>query len=188
MVLPRSLLRRLCSGSSGDPVTPLLQFGYVAKVHGLDGEVVVKTFDPTSDIFDLVERVSVRLRDGSELELAVDSVRDGTHGNLIVGFEGVDSRESGQRLVGGTLHAFRDDLTEPEEGEFFQGDLIGLEAFDEQGQPLGSVAEVWNSGPVPNLVIRGEGKPELWVPFADDFVVSTDIKARRVIVRPPELS
>jgi 16S rRNA processing protein RimM len=169
-------------------VSALLQFGYVSKAHSLTGEVLVKTFDPTSQIFNDVERVALRLRDGAEIELGIDSVRDGTKGTLIIGFDGVESRESALRLVGATLLAFRDDLPQPTEGEFFQGDLVGLEAFDEQGRPLGAVAEIWNSGPVPNLVIRGPGLPEVWVPFAEEFVVSTDVKGRRLVVRPPEIT
>lgn len=169
-------------------MSALLQFGYVAKVHALDGEVVVKTFDPTSEVFNEIERVALRLRDGTELELGVDSVREGTKGTLIVGFDGVDGRVSAQRLVGATLSAFRDDLPELKEGEFFQGDLVGLSAFDEQGRALGEVAEVWNSGPVPNLVIRGPDKSEMWVPFAEEFVLVTDIKGRRLVVRPPEMT
>ena len=46
--------------------------------------------------------------------------------------------------------------------------------------------EIWDTGPVPNLVIRGEGRPELVVPFADEFVPTVDLEQGVLVVRPPE--
>jgi 16S rRNA processing protein RimM len=78
-------------------------------------------------------------------------------------------------------------LKPPADGEYFQGDLVGLEAVDESGRILGKIEEVWNTGPVPNLVIRSVEVGELLVPFADDFVRSVDLAAGRVVLRPPEI-
>lgn len=163
---------------------PLLQFGYVSRAHGLDGEVVVRTFDPTSSVLDEVERVLVRPRQGPDRELKLAGVREAPKGDLLVRFEEITKRVPAEALVGGTLFVFREDLSEPEEGEYFQGDLLGLTAVDEHGAVLGVVAEIWNSGPVPNLVIRAEGKEELMVPFVDEYVPSVDLKSKRVTVRP----
>ncbi|MGQ0507289.1 MAG: ribosome maturation factor RimM [Myxococcaceae bacterium] len=158
--------------------------GYVARAHGLDGEVGVKTFDPASNALMEVEGVRLKLRDGTELELTIDSVRD-TQKELLVCFEGVERRAEAERLVGSTVLVDRAKLVEPEEGEFFQGDLVGLTAVNEQGETLGTVAEIWNTGPVPNLVIRAKGKPELLIPFADEFIPDVDLNAGKLIVRPP---
>jgi 16S rRNA processing protein RimM len=162
-----------------------LDVGYVARAHGLAGEVAVKTFDPASETLFDVERVLLRLRDGSELELAIDSVRGATK-EILIGFEGVEGRTEAERLVGATVLAFRDDLEAPGSGEYFQGDLVGMTAVDEAGNELGRVEEIWNSGPVPNLVIRGKGA-ELMVPFVDEFVPLVDAEKGRVVVRPPEI-
>lgn len=163
---------------------PHLEVGYVSRAHGLAGEVGVKTFDPTSETLFDVERVLVRLRDGAELELAIDSIRS-TPKEQLVSFETIEDRTSAEKLVGATVFAFRDDLEPPGEGEYFQGDLIGLAAFDEAGTPLGTVEELWETGPVPNLVIRAPGREELVVPFAEEFVPTVDVPARRLVVRPP---
>ncbi|MBK7858713.1 MAG: 16S rRNA processing protein RimM [Archangiaceae bacterium] len=154
--------------------------------HGLKGEVSVRTFDPASETLYEVDRVLAKKRDGTEVELTLEAVREAPKGDLLVAFESVVRREEAEGLVGSTLLAFREDLDEPAEGEVFQGDLIGLSAFDPEGRALGTVEEIWNSGPVPNLVIRGGGK-ELMVPFIDEFVPQVDLEGRRVVVRPLEL-
>ncbi len=63
---------------------------------------------------------------------------------------------------------------------------MGLTAVDASGTVLGRVEELWNTGEVPNLVIRAEGREELVVPFAEDFVSTVDVVAGRIVIKPPE--
>ncbi len=164
---------------------PLLEFGYVARAHGIRGEIAIRAFDPGSETLDAVERVRVRTRSGEERELRIESLRP-TPKEDILAFEGVETREAAEALVGAAVFVYREDLEPPAEGEYFQGDLVGLTAVDEAGQELGRVAEIWNTGEVPNIVIRAEGKPELIVPFADEFVPSVDVPGGKIVIRPPE--
>jgi 16S rRNA processing protein RimM len=164
-----------------------LELGYVRAAHGLNGEVAVRTHDPASQVLDEVDRVWAHPRAGTDRELKIEGVRDAPKGDLLVAFEGVETREQAEALVGATLAAFREDLEPPADGEFFQGDLVGLAAFDPSGAALGTVEEIWNSGPVPNLVIRGGPRGELMVPFVDEFVPQVDLEHRRCVVKPMEL-
>jgi len=169
-------------------VSEPLQFGYVSRAHGLDGQVVVKTFDPGSEVLFEIERLKLKLKDGTEREFAIEEVAEAPGGDLRVNLEGIGSRVAAEKLVGSTAYAYREDLAEPEGGEFFQGDLVGLKAVDEQGVSLGAVEEIWNTGPVPNLVVRGGPAGELLVPFADDFVVKVDLAARTIVLKVPEIT
>jgi 16S rRNA processing protein RimM len=168
-------------------VTPHLELGYVRAAHGLNGEVVVRTHDPASEALDEVDRLWAHPREGPDRELTIEGVREGPKGDLLVAFAGVTARPQAEALVGATLAVFREDLEQPTAGEVFQGDLVGLEAVDVNGAPLGTVAEIWNSGPVPNLVIRGGPRGELMVPFIDEFVPEVDLEKRRCVVKPMEL-
>ncbi|MHB8875460.1 MAG: ribosome maturation factor RimM [Myxococcaceae bacterium] len=162
-----------------------LEVGYVSRAHGLGGEVAVKTFDPSSESLLDLPRLILRGKDGNTRELAVESVRV-TGKEILLCLVGVNGRSDAERLVGSTVFAYRDDLEAPAEGEYFQGDLVGLAAVDEAGAPLGTVEEIWDTGPVPNLVIRGGPRGELLVPFADEFVPTVDLEKRLLVVRPPE--
>lgn len=164
---------------------PLLEFGYVARAHGIRGEIAIRAFDPGSDTLDAVERLRVRARSGEERELRIESLRP-TPKEDILAIEGVETREAAEALVGAKVFVYREDLEPPAEGEYFQGDLVGLTAVDEAGQELGKVVEIWNTGEVPNIVIRAEGKPELVVPFADEFVPTVDVPGGKLVIRPPE--
>lgn len=166
-------------------LSPYLELGYVARAHGIRGEVAVRPFDPGSETLSDVERVRVRTRVGEERELRIESLRP-TPKEDIIAFEGVETREQAEGLVGSTVFVYREDLEPPAEGEYFQGDLVGLTAVDEAGQELGKVVELWATGEVPNLVIRGPGKSELIVPFAEEFVPTVDIPGGKIVIRPPE--
>ena len=164
---------------------PTLELGFVSRAHGLRGEVAIRTFDPASEALDVVERVLLHTRTGEVREVHIEDVRPTPKEN-IVAIEGVDSRTEAESLVGAKVFVFREDLEPPGEGEFFQGDLVGLHAVDESGAALGRVEEIWSTGEVPNIVIRAPGRPELVVPFADEFVPSVDLATQRIVIRPPE--
>lgn len=166
--------------------SPVLELGFVSRAHGLGGEVAIRTFDPASETLDVVQRLLLRTRSGEERVLRVESVRP-TPKEMLVVLEGVEGRTQAEALVGSTVLVYREDLEPPGEGEYFLGDLMGLAAEDEAGQPLGKVVEIWETGEVPNLVIRGPGvEGELVVPFVDEFVPTVDLAAGRLVVRPPE--
>lgn len=162
------------------------RIGYITRARGLEGQVVVRTFDPGSLALEEVDRVLLVSADGAGRELRVKH-RSGHGGECVLTLEGIADRTAADGLVGSTVTVLREDLKAPAEGECFQGDLIGLEAVDEAGASLGKVEEIWNTGPVPNLVIRGLDRPELLVPFVDDFVRSVDLAGGRVVLRPPEI-
>ena len=169
----------------GVPSVELFQFGYVSRAHGLDGEVVVRTFDPSSTVLDEVERIVARLKDGTERELVLETVREGSKGELLVCFEGIGRRVEADVLRGSGVFVRRADLEAPAEGEYFQGDLVGLDVVTTEGVALGKVEEIWSSGPVPNLVIRLGDREEM-IPFVADFVREVSLSARRIVVVRPE--
>jgi 16S rRNA processing protein RimM len=162
---------------------PLLEAGYVARAHGIRGEIAIKTFDPDSTALLEVKRLELVRKDGVAQVYTIAHARPAAKETLLV-LEGVSGRTPAEKLVGSSVRLFREDLPPPAEGEFFQGDLVGLAAVNEAGEPLGTVEEIWETGPVPNLVIR-RGAEELVVPFVDEFVTTVDLAGGRIVVRPP---
>lgn len=165
-------------------MSSLLQIGYIPRAHGLKGEIVLKTFDPASTVLDEVERLVLITRDGKQHEVEIETVGEAPGADLLITLKGIRHRDRADAFRGATAHVYRDDLEPPAEGEFFHGDLVGLEAFTPEGKRLGVVEEVWSTGPVPNLCIR-DGKEELLVPFAEEFVPKVELEAKRVTIIPP---
>ena len=151
--------------------------GYVARPHGVRGELRVQLHDPASTSLYDVSRAWFGGR-----EMVIDSVRP-TSGALLVKLDGVDDRDAAQALAGQAIEIGREDVA-LEEGEYLLADLPGCEVVDTTGAPLGAIVKVWH-GPQDLLVIH-DATHERLLPLVPVFVKEVDIEARRVVVDPPE--
>ncbi|MFN0060893.1 MAG: ribosome maturation factor RimM [Myxococcaceae bacterium] len=170
------------------PATPVtMAVGYVARAHGIDGEVAVRTFDPQSRVLERCTRVWLTAPNAPEQqrEARVRQSRKAAK-EWLLSLEGVADRTNAEGLKGCEVRVDRALLPPPGPDEFFEGDLIGLTVTDASGERLGTLESIAHTGPVPNLVIRNTSGGELWVPFADPFVVAVKLEAREIVLRPPE--
>ncbi len=157
-----------------DPVT----IGTVVGTHGVRGTIRVR---PTG--------TGEHLREGVNPSIAgahrpIKKVRVTPKGFLL-DLEGVADRQGAAALRGEALVLDRADLDDPEEGEFYVADLVGLTAVDEEGTPLGEVAETFETAAHEVLVVRTPAGDAL-VPFSMEHVPGVDLESGCVVVRPPE--
>ena len=153
--------------------------GRIGRPHGIAGEVTVvpDTDDPG------------RFAPGSELAtpdgtaLRVRSARPYRDRGLIVAFEGVADRDAAESLPGTTLLGDAADRRSLGPGEWWPEDLIGLEAVDGSGMPLGTVAGVVVGDVQDRIVVATPGGERVEVPFVDELV--DDPAGGVVVIRPP---
>ena len=153
----------------------------VIGAHGIKGEVKLKTF--TQDPAKLDAYGVLTTEDGRELALA--RFRPTTGDEAIAQFAGIATRNAAERLKGQGLYVARAALPEPEAGEFYHADLIGLAAEDADGAALGSVAAIHNFGAGDVLEVKFADGGSEFVPFTDACVPVVDIANRRVVVVLP---
>lgn len=103
----------------------------------------------------------------------------------LVDLEGVHSRSEAGALRGAELVLDRGELDDPEEGEFYVADLIGLSAVNEAGEDVGIVAETFATPAHEVLVVRGSGAESL-IPFTHEHVPRVSLEEARIVVRIPE--
>lgn len=92
----------------------------------------------------------------------------------------VADRNGAERLVNLRLYAERERLPAAAEEEYYLADLVGLEAVDDAGKPLGRVSAVHDYGAGASLEIDA-----LMLPFNRACVPAIDIAAGRVTVSLP---
>ena len=76
----------------------------------------------------------------------------------------------------------RDNAVELAENEYFIADLIGLKASSDEGEDLGEITDVLQTGANDVYVISKEGTPDLLVPAIKDCVVNVDIEAGTIVL------
>jgi len=102
------------------------------------------------------------------LEAPVTEARE--HGKGIVAhFRGCDDRDAAMRLRGREIFIRRDQLPEPDEGEYYWVDLVGLEVKTLQDVSLGVVQEMMATGANDVMVVKGER--QRLIPYVMDHVI-----------------
>lgn len=154
--------------------------GVFGAPQGVKGEVRIKSY--TGEPRDIGAYGPLTTEDGRR-SFALLSLRPLKGDMLVARVEGVGDRDAAARLTNTELFVPRDRLPPPAPDEFYQVDLIGLAAEDEDGAVLGRVRDVANHGAGDILEIVPEGPGDtLLVPFTLAFVPVVDFEAGRVVV------
>lgn len=105
-----------------------------------------------------------------------------SHGKgIVVRLAGCDDRDQATCLLGAQIAVGRSQLPLLEEGEYYWGDLIGLEVVTRDGATLGEVAELLEAGTHDILVVQGER--EYLIPWVRDrYVLDVDLALGRIQV------
>ncbi|MBB3194213.1 ribosome maturation factor RimM [Roseateles terrae] len=120
--------------------------------------------------------------------LKILSVRD--HGDGIVAqAEGVSDRSAAEALKGARIFVSRSTFPETDPDEFYWIDLIGLTVVNHEGQTLGEVTDLIDTGPhsvlrivPPGLTPPVKPEQEILIPFVSAYVGDVDMAARRITV------
>lgn len=157
--------------------------GAVTGAFGVRGEVRLKSF--CAQAADIAAYGPLTTEDGAR-SFDITLTRPVAAG-FAARLSGVTSKEAADALRGTRLFAPRTALPGLGDDEFYHADLIGLEAFDTGGAPLGKIAAVLNHGAGDLLELRGPGlKSPLLVPFTRAIVPTVDLATGRVIIDPPD--
>ncbi|MFT3922597.1 MAG: ribosome maturation factor RimM [Myxococcales bacterium] len=158
----------------------LVELAAVVRAHGLRGELSLKPFNPESELLRELEQIVLKQPDGTTRSYAVRGAR-GHADQLILALEGVTDRNTSEALRGSLVCVPRSALPEPEEGEVYLVDLVGLEARDAQGAAFGRVEDIVQYPSIACLLVKGEGGA--WeVPDTERYLVEIDVEAGFVVV------
>jgi 16S rRNA processing protein RimM len=155
--------------------------GIVTGAHGIKGWVRIKSF--TADPEAIASYGALSDESGAR-RFEIDLV-GAQKGVLLARVKGIDDRNAAERLKGLRLYVRRADLPPPEDGEFYQADLIGLAALLEDGTRFGTVRAVNDFGAGASLEIADEAGKIVVVPFTGAAVPVVDVAGKRIVVVPP---
>ncbi len=162
------------------PENPI-QLAVIGAAHGIRGEVRVKTF--TDDPLAVADYGQLYDAQGKAYEvLEARSAKN----VIVVRFKGINDRNAAEALNGTELFIDRSQLPDDEldEDEFFQTDLIGLEALDADGKSYGVVSAVFDFGGGDLIELSLKGKRPMLIPFIEAAVPEIDFEAGTIRVEP----
>ncbi len=154
--------------------------GVITNTHGLNGEM--KVFPTTEDIgrFEDLQAVLID-RAGTLEEHEAEHVK--YFKNLVIlKLSGIDSIEAAEKLKGLDLLVRREDAIPLGPGEYYIADVLGLQVSDEEGNTVGILNDVLQTGANDVYVISREGKKDLLLPVIPDCIKKVDTEAGIVTV------
>lgn len=174
------------SSSEGDGTarggqTRFLAIGRVIAPRGVRGELKVAVETDTPERFLRTSRVFL----GEEH--AVHTVRAARlhQGNALLRLAGIETRNDAEGWRNSYVYVALEDAVPLEEGEYFHHQIQGLRVRTTEGEALGRVIEVLQTGANDVWVVRCRGG-EVLIPALKDVIVSVDLEAGTVTVVLPE--
>ena len=159
----------------------LVSVGVIVGAHGIRGEVKLKSF--TGEPAAIAGYGPLATGTGERFEIV--KLRPQKDGFIAV-LKGVTDRDRAEALKGTELFVARERLPQPEKGEVYLRDLIGL-AVMSGGARLGEVVAVQNYGAGDLLDVKmPDRKDTVLIPFAKGFIVATDVAGGKIVIDLPE--
>ena len=159
----------------------LLEVGKIVNTHGLKGEVKIVPWTDSPDVFEDLEYVIIHQKN-QDKKLDITGIKYQKN-NIIVKFSEINRIEDAEPLKNLVVLAPREMLGELPEGVYYIADLIGLGVFDEEGNMLGTVSDVFSTGSNDVYEVKREGKKNLLLPVIDDVVKEVDLTNKKITVR-----
>ena len=158
-----------------------IQLAVVGAAHGIRGEVRVKTY--TDDPLAIADYGQLYDAQGKAYEVLEARAAKTV---VVVRFKGVNDRNAAEALNGTELFIDRSQLHDEEldEDEFFQTDLIGLEALDADGKSYGVVSALFDFGGGDLIELSLKGKRPMLIPFTEAAVPEIDFDKGTITVEP----
>ena len=156
-----------------------LVIGRIIKPHGVHGEMRVKILTDEPDRFKLLEEVYIG-KDNLQPS-KVESVRFHKYWALLK-IQECQDRDAADLLRSHLVQVPESEGIPLEEGEYFLHQLIGLQVQTEEGEHLGSIAEVIETKANNVFVVNNDGA-EILLPDIGEVIRDIDFDSRIVTVR-----
>lgn len=165
--------------AESSPEPSFLVIGQVGKPHGVRGEVRVKPYTEQPERFTWLEFVYVGEEEPRPVVVEGARVHKGV---VLLKLQGYDDRDAAEALRGEWLQVPEAEGIPLEEGEYYLYQIDGLAVVTEEGEALGELVEVIETGANNVFVIEGE-RGQLLLPDIDEVILNIDFENELITVR-----
>jgi len=166
-----------------DPET-LIIVGEITRPHGLHGTVRVA---PVTDFPDrLLALTRVMVVQGRTVRPVRIERAEAAGRFVLMKLAGVETPAAADALRGATLRIPPDEVQPLPPGQFYIFQIVGLRVRTPEGGVVGQVTDVLRTGSNDVYVVRSGDGREILFPALTGVVLSIDLEAGEIVMRPPE--
>jgi len=164
---------------SSESTDRLVEIGVVGRSHNIGVEFRLFLYNDSSFHLERGKEIVVD-KDGDLAVYTVEAIRKAAKFHILR-LVMVTTREEAEKLKGAKICVKRSSFPEPESGEFYVCDLLGIAAWDGPNM-LGRVSASREAGGIEVVTITSENEV-VEVPLVDDFVEAIDLAGGRLSLR-----
>lgn len=159
----------------------LFRIGVITSTHGLKGEV--KVFPTTDDVNRFKSLKECIIRTPKE-DVTVCMKNCKFFKNMVIlSFKEFDDINEVEKYKNCDLYVTRENAIPLEEDEYYIADVLEMPVFTEDGEHLGILSDVIQTGANDVFVIKMDDGKELLAPVIPDCVTDMDFVNRKITVR-----
>lgn len=152
----------------------MLRVGAVIKPHGIRGEIKVwPTTDDPQRYDELSELVLVQR--GAEKTVYIEEVKYFKN-IVILKLQDINDMDAAEQLRGADLYVKREDAAPLAEGEYYIGDIIGMDVITDDGVLLGRIRDVIDTAANDVYAVKREGAKDLLIPAIRQCIRNVDLE------------
>lgn len=174
--------------SQSESATPeYLLIGEILRPHGVNGEVRMRVLTHYPERLSQLETVYLA-RDPEATRVSPYEVQHVRmhQGYALLTFKGVNDRDQADLLRQLCVMVAMGDAVPLEEGEFYLYELIGLDVKLENGESLGKISEVLETGANDVYIVQSPQYGEVLIPATEQTVLQIDRESGSMTVKLPD--
>ena len=153
---------------TGEPL--YLSVGFLRRPHGVKGEIIM---DLHTDFPERMKKGRKLLIGEGHKPMTLTNVRPHQTG-LLVKFKDIDTPEDAGLFRNQWVYVLTQDVPLPE-GQHYKHELLGLKIEDENGNLLGELVEILETGANDVYVVRNDAGKETLLPNIPSVILDLDI-------------
>lgn len=176
------------SGTLSNQTPKYLLLGEVLRPHGVRGELRVRLLTDYPERISKLQSIYLGRNPDNESGIkryGVEHMRMHQEYGLLK-LVGVDDRDQADLLREQYVMVAFKDAVPLEEGEVYLFQIIGMQAVDEEGQDIGIITEILETGANDVYIIHSPRYGEVLFPAISENIIKIDSQSRIVTLRIPE--
>jgi 16S rRNA processing protein RimM len=155
----------------------LITLGRILRPHGVRGEMVLEADADAANALAALETIYVGEPPVACALAGVRRHRD----RLLIRLAGCDDRDFAEAYRGQPVRLAPQAAPPLPPGTYYWSQIIGLTVVTDDGETLGAIAEILETGANDVYVVRDDGK-ELLIPATPGVIQQVDLEQKRMIV------
>lgn len=157
-----------------------LEIGQIVNTFGIKGQVKVVPFTNDANRFEEVKKIYI-VSKSTKKEVEIEEVK--YHKNMVLlKFKGFNKIEEVEDFKNCYIEIDRKDGKKLEEGEYYIVDLLGLDVLTDEGQNLGKLEDIYNTGSNDIYVVKNSLGKQVLLPCIKEVIKNIDLEKKQITV------